>query len=91
MVVVKPSKQHAMTLDEALAIEANLKRGLLDESLPGTRGVIDQAHRVHQSAYMWGSDRGVSAPPRIRWGIAVGIGMVLVTLGGFALTFVAPH
>jgi hypothetical protein len=76
-----------MTLDEALKIEANARNGVLDEALPGTRGVIDQAHRVHQTAYMWGSVRGESAPPRIRFGIAVGIGMVLVTLGGFALTF----
>ncbi|GGF16215.1 hypothetical protein GCM10011399_07550 [Subtercola lobariae] len=80
-----------MTLDEALRIEANARDGILDEDLPGTRGVIDQAHRVHQTAYMWGSVRGESAPPRIRWGIAMGVAMVLVTLGGFTLTFLAPH
>ncbi|MCU1481924.1 MAG: hypothetical protein JWQ19_2710 [Subtercola sp.] len=85
------SKQHAMTLAEALAIEARARDGLLDESLPGTRDVIAQAHRVHQIAYMWGSVRAEAAPPRIRWGIAFGVLMVLVTLGGFALAFLSSH
>ncbi|MEF2977586.1 hypothetical protein [Subtercola sp. YIM 133946] len=80
-----------MTLEEALAIERNARDGVLDETLPGTAGVIAEAHRVHQTAYMWGSVRAGSAPPRIRRGIVLGVLMVLVTLAGFVLTFVAPH
>lgn len=88
---MKNHRLPAMTLEEALAIEARQRDGMLDESIPGTRGVIDEAHRVHQAAYMWGSVGGGSPPPRIRRGILLGIGMVLVTLGGFAAVFVSSR
>ncbi|RFA13572.1 hypothetical protein B7R22_13005 [Subtercola boreus] len=76
-----------MTLEEATRIEAQVASGSLDLSLPGTQQLVDEAHRVHVSAYMWGTTRGESGRKRLHTGIAVGIGMVVVTVGGFCVPF----
>ncbi|RFA07447.1 hypothetical protein B7R21_14720 [Subtercola boreus] len=80
-----------MTLEEATRIEAQVASGSLDLSLPGTQQLVDEAHRVHVSAYMWGTTRGESGRKRLHTGIAVGIGMVVVTVGGFCVPFLEAH
>jgi hypothetical protein len=86
---VKRSKPELMTLDEATRIEAQAASGALDQSLPGTQAIIDEAHRVHVAALMWGATRGDPYRRRTRRGLALGFAMVLATVGGFCVPFFA--
>lgn len=76
-----------MTLEEAKRIEEQAARGALDLSIPGTQEILDEARRVHVTAYMWGTTRGESGRRRLHTGVALGIGMVAATVAGFCVPF----
>ncbi|TIH39298.1 MULTISPECIES: hypothetical protein [Subtercola] len=80
-----------MTLSEAKRIEAHFANGTLDPDLPGTREIVNEAHRVHVNAMLWGSTRAEPHRRRVRGGIALGIGMVVATVGGFCVPFLASR
>ncbi|PPF78794.1 hypothetical protein C5B96_14110 [Subtercola sp. Z020] len=84
---MKQSKHQLMTLEEATRIEAQAESGALDFSLPGTQELVDEARRVHVTAYMWGTTRGESGRKRLHTGVALGIGMVVATVAGFCVPF----
>jgi hypothetical protein len=88
---VKQSKHQLMTLEEATRIEAQAESGALDFSLPGTQELVDEARRVHVTAYMWGTTRGESGRKRLHTGVALGIGMVVATVAGFCVPFLEAH
>jgi hypothetical protein len=69
-----------MTLDEALRIEDQLARGALDLSVPGTAEVVDEAHRVHLRAEIWGGSG--EERKRMRRLVGIGVASVLVFIGG---------
>jgi hypothetical protein len=69
-----------MTLDEALRIEQQAAAGALDLSAPRTAAVVEEAHRVHVRAEVWGAR--ADERRRMRRLIGIGAGSVLVFIGG---------
>ncbi|GAA4163318.1 hypothetical protein GCM10022286_23620 [Gryllotalpicola daejeonensis] len=69
-----------MTLEEALRIEHQAANGALDLSVDRTAEIVEEAHRVHLRAEIWGA----SGDERKRMHRLVGIGAasVLVFIGG---------
>jgi hypothetical protein len=69
-----------MTLDEALRIEARAAAGALDLSSPHVAEVVDEAHRVHLRAEIWGGSG--DERQRMRRLVAIGAASVSVFIGG---------
>ena len=51
------TRAYAMTLDEAMRIRQQSRRGALDLSLPGTHAVVLRAERTCERADLWGYTR----------------------------------
>ncbi|WP_172582818.1 hypothetical protein [Subtercola boreus] len=88
---MRQNRNELMTLDEATRIEAQAASGALDLTLPGTQALVDEARRVHVTAYMWGTTRGESGRRRLHTGVALGVGMVVATVAGFCVPFLEAH
>lgn len=71
-----------MTLEEALRIEQQLDAGTLDLSLPGTDGIVAEAHRVRLKAQLWGADRGDDRRRQVKGTIVVVCAFIVVTVVG---------
>jgi len=69
-----------MTLDEALRIERQAAAGALDLSAPRTAQIVEEAHRVHVRADVWGARADERA--RMHRLIGIGAGSILVFIGG---------
>ena len=69
-----------MTLDEALRIEQQAAAGALDLSAQGIAEVVEEAHRVHLRAEIWGGSGDERR--RMRRLVGIGAASVLVFIGG---------
>lgn len=77
----------AMTLEEALRIEQQYERGVLDLSLPGTDAVLADAHRVRLKAQLWGADRTDVRRRQARGTVLVVSVFIVVTIVGLVACF----
>lgn len=75
-----------MTLDEALRIEKQAADGALDLAAPGTAEIVEEAHRVHVRAEIWGADQATRR--RMRRLVLIGVASVIVFILGLASTLV---
>jgi len=71
-----------MTVDEALRIEQQFERGALDLSLPGTRDIVAEAHRVRLKAELWGADRTDERRRQAKGTVVVVCAFIVVTVVG---------
>lgn len=69
-----------MTLEEALRIEKQAADGALDLSSARTAAVVDEAHRVHLRAEIWGAEGAERRRMHRLFGI--GAASVVVFIGG---------
>lgn len=69
-----------MTLEEALRIEQQAAEGMLDLSVRGTAAVVDEAHRVHLRAEVWGPS--ADEQRRTKWVVWGGLVAVVVFISG---------
>jgi len=72
-----------MTLEEALRIEKQAARGALDLSAPGVADVVEEAHRVHLRAEIWGGSG--EERKRMRRLVAIGAASVLLFIVGLVV------
>jgi hypothetical protein len=75
-----------MTLEEALRIEQQAADGALDLSAPGTAEIVEEAHRVHLRAEIWGADQG--SRRSMRRLVLIGVASVIVFILGLATSLV---
>jgi hypothetical protein len=75
-----------MSLEEAVRIEQQAASGALDLSVPRTAELVEEAHRVHVRAEIWGESRDERR--RMRRMIGIGAASVLVFIGGLVACLV---
>ncbi|WP_022882316.1 hypothetical protein [Gryllotalpicola ginsengisoli] len=69
-----------MTLEEALRIERNAAEGRLDLSDRSTVAIVEEAHRVHLIAELWGTDARARRRSRATF-LVIAVGIVVTILG----------
>ncbi|GAB3806706.1 hypothetical protein GCM10028798_30010 [Humibacter antri] len=72
----------SMTLEEAVRIEQQWERGLLDLSLPGTSAIVAEAHRVRLKAELWGADRSDDRRRQAKGTVLVVCAFIVITVVG---------
>ncbi|WP_313542185.1 MULTISPECIES: hypothetical protein [Leifsonia] len=85
------TRDTSMTAEEAAAITRQYDSCRLDDSLPGTRELIDHARKVELRQYMWGTSDHPAGRRLTRTVIALGCGCLAATIGGLTLVFVTSR